>query len=53
MKNSSEIIIRLKEIEIKEGNIKFVFDFNGKIYFIEGLAHLSYSEGAIFELKKN
>jgi hypothetical protein len=41
-----------KEIEIKEGNIKFVFEFNDKIYFIEGLAHLSYSGGAIFELKK-
>ncbi len=42
-----------KEIEIKEGNIKFVFEFNDKIYFIEGLAHLSYSGGAIFELKKD
>ena len=42
-----------KEIEIKKGNIKFVFEFNDKIYFIEGLAHLSYSGGAIFELKKD
>jgi hypothetical protein len=42
-----------KEIKIKEGNIKFVFEFKGKIYFIEGLAHLSYSGGAIFELKKD
>lgn len=42
-----------KEIEIKEGNIKFVFEFNDKIYFIEGLAHLSYSGGVIFELKKD
>ena len=42
-----------KEIEIKEGNIKFIFEFNDKIYFIEGLAHLSYSGGAIFELKKD
>lgn len=41
-----------KDIEIKKGNIKFVFEFNDKIYFIEGLADLSYSEGAIFELKK-
>ena len=41
------------EIEIKEGNIKFVFEFNNKIYFIEGLAHLSYSGGAIFELTKD
>ena len=42
-----------KEIIIKEGNIKFVFQFKNKIYFIEGLAHLSYSGGAIFELKKD
>ena len=42
-----------EEIEIKEGNIKFVFEFKGKIYFIEGLAHLSFSGGAIFELKKD
>jgi hypothetical protein len=38
------------EIEIKKGNIKFIFEFKNKIYFIEGLAHLSYSGGAIFEL---
>lgn len=37
-------------IEIKKGNIKYIFEFNDKIYFIEGLAHLSYSGGAIFEL---
>lgn len=42
-----------KEIIIKEGNIKFVFSFNNKIYFIEGLAHLSIGRGAIFELKKD
>ena len=42
-----------KEIEIKEGNIKFIFEFKGKIYFIEGLAHLSFNDGAIFELKKD
>ncbi|NMH87720.1 hypothetical protein [Flavivirga algicola] len=39
-------------IEIKEGNIKFIFEFKDKIYFIEGLAHLSFNRGAIFELKK-
>jgi hypothetical protein len=42
-----------KEIEIKEGNIKFIFEFKDKIYFIEGLAHLSFSGGAIFELKRD
>ena len=45
--------VKTKKIEIKEGNIKFVFEFNDQIYFIEGLAHLSYSGGAIFELKKD
>jgi hypothetical protein len=38
------------KIEIKRGNIKFIFTFKDKIYFIEGLAHLGYSGGAIFEL---
>ena len=39
-----------KNIEIKSGNIKFIFKFKDKIYFIEGLAHLGYSGGALFEL---
>jgi hypothetical protein len=38
------------KIEIKKGNIKFIFSFKGKIYFIEGIAHLSLSEGVLFEL---
>ncbi|CAL2063617.1 hypothetical protein [Tenacibaculum sp. 190524A05c] len=38
---------------IKKGNIKYIFEFNNRIYFIEGLAHLSYSGGAIFELTKD
>lgn len=37
-------------VEIKRGNIKFIFTFKDKIYFIEGLAHMGYSGGAIFEL---
>lgn len=39
-----------KNIEIKNGNIKFIFNFKNKIYFIEGLAHMHFSGGAIFEL---
>jgi hypothetical protein len=39
-----------KSIEIKRGNIKFVFSFQNKIFFLEGLAHLSISEGALYEL---
>jgi Zn/Cd-binding protein ZinT len=37
-------------VEIKRGNIKFIFTFKSKIYFIEGLAHMGYSAGALFEL---
>lgn len=37
-------------VEIKSGNIKFIFLFKDKIYFIEGLAHLSASIGALYEL---
>jgi hypothetical protein len=40
------------EIELKIGNIKFIFEFKDKIYFIEGLAHGIFNGGAIFELKK-
>ena len=39
-----------KVVDIKRGNIKFIFTFKNKIYFIEGLAHMGYSGGAIFEL---
>lgn len=39
-----------KVIVIKQGNIKFIFHFKDKIYFIEGLAHMSFNNGAIFEL---
>ena len=39
-----------EKIEIKKGNIKFIFSFKGKTYFIEGIAHLSLSEGALYEL---
>jgi hypothetical protein len=39
-----------KAIDIKRGNIKFIFNFQNKVYFIEGLAHMGYSGGAIFEL---
>jgi hypothetical protein len=39
-----------KEIEIKEWNVKFIFTFKGGIYFIEGLAHLAISNGALYKL---
>jgi hypothetical protein len=39
-----------KVVDIKQGNIKFIFTFKDKVYFIEGLAHMGYRGGAIFEL---
>lgn len=36
---------------IKTGNIKFVFRFKHQIFFIEGLAHLGFNQGAMFRLK--
>lgn len=42
-----------EEIEIKKGNIKFIFKFQGKIYFIEGRTPYAFSFGGIFELKRN
>ena len=42
---------REKEIEIKTGNVKFIFNHNNKIYFIEGIAHMSINEGSLYELQ--
>ena len=42
---------RENEIEIKTGNIKFIFNYKNKIYFIEGLAHESITEGFLYELQ--
>jgi hypothetical protein len=39
-------------IKIKKGNIKFIFECNDKIYFIEGLAHMMMNQGALFELSR-
>lgn len=38
------------EFKILRGNINFLFRFKDKIYFITGLAHMSYSAGALCEL---
>lgn len=42
-----------EEIEIKETNAKYIFSFKGKIYFLEGLAHMDWSVGGLFELTIN
>jgi hypothetical protein len=39
-----------KPVFIKSGNIKFLFGYKSKIYFIESLAHMSLGDGALFEL---
>ena len=40
-------------VAIKRGNVKFIFRFDGQVYFIEGLAHMGMSDGAIFKLQRN
>jgi hypothetical protein len=37
-------------INIKDGNIKFLFKFRDSIYFIEGIAHGETSAGALYRL---
>jgi len=42
---------RSKEsVLIKNGNVTDIFIYRDKIYFIEGLAHLTYNQGALYEL---
>ena len=41
----------LQETNIKKGNIKSLFEFEGNIYFLEGLAHLSKNYGEIYKLE--
>src|SRR5690606_35197051 len=38
--------------KITSGNIKNIFEINGKIYVTEGLAHLSMSDGQIFQIER-
>lgn len=38
------------DVTIKGGNVKFIFLFNDKLYFIEGLAHMGYSGGDLYQL---
>ncbi|MFH6937026.1 hypothetical protein [Flavobacterium sp. FlaQc-30] len=40
-----------KETEIKTGNILFIFNYKNKIFFIEGISHLSINEGFLYELE--
>mgnify|MGYP003980093543 CR=1 FL=1 len=38
--------------KITSGNIKNLFEINGQIYVTEGLAHLSMSDGQIFQVER-
>lgn len=42
----------LKEIEIKKGNVLFVFDFKNHLYFIESIDHDECQKGILFKLEK-
>lgn len=44
--------VKKLNIIIKKGNIQYIFEYNHKLYFIEGLAHLGMSSGALFELNR-
>jgi hypothetical protein len=39
------------ETLIKEGNIISIFEYKGKIYFLEGLAHMNTNYGEIYEVE--
>jgi hypothetical protein len=39
-----------KGITVKQGNVKFLFEYKGQVYFIESLAHGLYNGGALFRL---
>ena len=39
-----------KETLIKEGNIVSIFEYKGKIYFLEGLAHMNTNYGEVYEV---
>ncbi len=40
-------------VEIKTGNVLFIFTLHNKIYFIEGLTHMSINRGALYELSRD
>lgn len=38
------------EYLVKEGNTPFIFEFLGKLYFTNGLTHMGFDDGELFEL---
>jgi hypothetical protein len=41
-----------KPLLIKEGNVISIFNHNGSIYFVEGLAHIAVNRGAMYRLER-
>lgn len=37
-------------VKVKDGNIVQLFNYQGKVLSIEGIAHLSYNQGALYEI---
>lgn len=35
---------------VKEGNVRLIFQHRGQVYFLEGLAHLGHSAGALYQV---
>ena len=39
-----------KPVPIKKGNIRLIFPANGRVYFLEGLAHMGSNAGALYQI---
>ena len=39
-----------KPVPIKAGNIRLLFQANNRVYFIEGLAHMGFNAGALYQI---
>lgn len=37
-------------VVVKQGNVRFLFQYKGRVYFLEGLAHLGHRGGALYQL---
>lgn len=48
--NIKVILPNMEEYIIKEGSIKYVFQYNSKFYFIESLGHMWVNEGCMYEI---
>jgi hypothetical protein len=37
-------------VVVKRGNVRLLFQYHGRVYFLEGLAHLGHSAGALYQV---